>query len=208
MIRWTVRPMMQQPRLWLTGALLVSTFSCGGPEVGPSPGPGSIVISTMTQGPGSDGDGFTVALDKVVRAPIGMMGAVQLDSIEAGTHTVGLGGNDSELQCRIFGKSPVCGRDRRRHCCNLLRGLVYPRLRDHRGYNPDNWPLTRPRRVYCGHSSMEFLLHRRDRSTELQLYLARIPPGQPIRPRWELQGRGGELPRRDRRKRHHDGSFV
>ena len=73
--------MMQQPRLWLAGACLVSTFSCGGPEVGPSPGPGSIVISTMTQRPGSD---RAMALPspwaRVMRAPIGMMGAVQLDN--------------------------------------------------------------------------------------------------------------------------------
>jgi hypothetical protein len=88
------KPNSGEPRwvLLLMATTLVIPLGCGGPDVGPSAGPGSLVISTSTHGPGSDEDGFTVALDGVVRAPIGMTAGVQLDSIEVGTHTVGLEG--------------------------------------------------------------------------------------------------------------------
>jgi hypothetical protein len=101
--QWPLRRGVQPRALWLVGAGMLGVLSCGGPDVGPSPTRGSILVSTVTAGAGTDEDGYTVALDGVTQGAIGVRATLQLDSIEVGSHTVRLDG--LERNCETWGEN-------------------------------------------------------------------------------------------------------
>jgi hypothetical protein len=80
----------------LAAASALSVLGCGGPGLEPH-ATGSLQVGTLTTGPGTDADGYTVMLDDVAQTTIGINDQVQLNNIEAGTHTVRL--DDLEPNC-------------------------------------------------------------------------------------------------------------
>jgi hypothetical protein len=92
-------------RLILVALALVPLVSCGGggDSIAPS-GPGSLELTTTTNGPQADADGYAISVDGVDQGAIGVDATLQLGNIEPGQHAVQLAG--LAPNCTVTGENP------------------------------------------------------------------------------------------------------
>jgi hypothetical protein len=75
-------------------------FECSSPQ----PGTGSLQVAVATSGPGTDPDGYLVAVDGGQATPIGTSASVLLTGLPVGTRTVALSG--VAANCAVSGDNP------------------------------------------------------------------------------------------------------
>src|SRR3954467_13238148 len=94
----------RHPRLSLVFMVSVVAVYCGGGEnVGPPP-PGSLEITTTTDGVEQDADGYSVQIDGGAIQPIGVQATITRSQVTPGTHTVQLG--EMAANCTVAGDNP------------------------------------------------------------------------------------------------------
>jgi hypothetical protein len=82
---------------------LLAVISCGGSDV-QAPTAGSIEITTATNGPEPDADGYSITIDHGTATAIGVSATMQHDNLEGGSHSVELGG--IAANCAVAGENP------------------------------------------------------------------------------------------------------
>ena len=99
--RRRVVPREVRTSLLMMGAVLIA-LGCGADLE--APGAGSLAITTTTSGAEPDTDGYLVAVDSGAPTAVGSNATLQRGGVEAGTHTVRLGGVADG--CTVEGANP------------------------------------------------------------------------------------------------------
>ena len=81
-----------------------------------TPQPGVINVTTVTNGPEPDPDGYNVGLDGVDQGAIGLNATIRIENVEPGDHAVQLNGVSSN--CTMTGENP--------RTINMTSGGVVP----------------------------------------------------------------------------------
>jgi hypothetical protein len=92
------------PVRWLIPAATAITIACGGGEPLDVPTTGTLELTTSTTGIEPDPDGYSVQIDAQPAEPIPPSGSLRKTDIEAGEHTVLLGG--VAANCTVAGANP------------------------------------------------------------------------------------------------------
>src|SRR5918992_103863 len=92
------------PLPWLLPATAAITIACGKGETLDVPATGALELTTSTTGIEPDPDGYTVQIDDQPGEPIAPSGSLQKTNIEAGDHTILLGG--VAANCTVAGNNP------------------------------------------------------------------------------------------------------
>jgi probable HAF family extracellular repeat protein len=89
--------------VWFSLGLALTGLSCGG-EDATAPNTGSLEITTISSGPESDSDGYTVSVDGGAETSIGGNSTIRRDNLEPGPHTIRLSGLSA--RCTVDGENP------------------------------------------------------------------------------------------------------